>query len=93
MGLTSRLRVFSISNSWGSTKLCGLPNVALTNPHRVMTALRWYSNGLDFADALHLAASKAAGYFIPLTKNWFVKPKAAASVGDEPQSLFLIIGV
>ena len=39
-------------------KLCGLPNVALSNPNRIRTALRWYSEGMDFADALHLAASQ-----------------------------------
>jgi len=36
-------------------KLCGLPNVTLSNPIRMRTALEWYSEGMDFADALHLA--------------------------------------
>ena len=34
------------------TKLCGLPNVALPIPYRMMMALQWYSDGMDFADAL-----------------------------------------
>ena len=45
------------------TKLCGLPNVALPIPHRMMTALQWYSDGMDFADALHLAASQGCRTF------------------------------
>lgn len=45
------------------TKLCGLPNVALHNPHRMMTAFQWYADGMDFADALHLASSQGCRMF------------------------------
>lgn len=45
------------------TKLCGLPNVALHNPHRMMVALQWYADGMDFADALHLASSQGCRMF------------------------------
>ena len=61
------------------TKLCGLPNVALPIPHRMMTALQWYSDGMDFADALHLAANQRCRRFIPLIKSRFAKQIAAAS--------------
>jgi len=44
-------------------RLCGLPNIILPNPHRMLTALQWYAAGMDFADALHLAASQACGTF------------------------------
>lgn len=44
-------------------KVCGLPNVILSNPHRMQTALQWYAEGMDFGDALHLAASQACGVF------------------------------
>lgn len=44
-------------------KLCGLPNVALSNPNRLRVAIRWYSEGMDFADALHLAASQDCRVF------------------------------
>jgi len=44
-------------------KLCGLPNVVLPSPHRMQIALQWYAEGMDFGDALHLAASQACGTF------------------------------
>jgi predicted nucleic-acid-binding protein len=45
------------------TKLCGLPNVTLDNPRSLMAALQWYANGMDFADALHLASSQRCQKF------------------------------
>ncbi len=39
-------------------KLLGLPNVQLTNGSLMALALQWHENGLDFADALHLAQSQ-----------------------------------
>ena len=39
-------------------KLCGLSNVRLNNPRPLAQALDWHENGLDFADAFHLALSQ-----------------------------------
>jgi predicted nucleic acid-binding protein len=39
------------------TAFAGLPTVALQEPDRVHRALKWSSDGLDLADALHLAAA------------------------------------
>jgi predicted nucleic-acid-binding protein len=39
-------------------KLFGLPNVHLRDTTPVALALQWHENGLDFADALHLALSQ-----------------------------------
>lgn len=36
--------------------LLGLPTIRVNDPHRLRQALTWYADGLDFADALHLAA-------------------------------------
>ncbi len=41
------------------TKLFGLPNVHLENPEKLNRVLRLYRTGLDFADAMHLAANMA----------------------------------
>ena len=41
----------------------GLPGVTLQEPERLARALDWAARGLDFADALHLAAAAAAGGF------------------------------
>ncbi len=37
--------------------LCGLPQVNLAHPQHIAKALTWHQDGLDFADALHLAGS------------------------------------
>jgi predicted nucleic-acid-binding protein len=41
----------------GITKLLGLPGVEAEDGATAAQALDWYRDGLDFADALHLAAS------------------------------------
>jgi predicted nucleic-acid-binding protein len=38
----------------------GLPTVEVERPPLIAEALRWYENGLDFADAVHLALSQDA---------------------------------
>ena len=38
--------------------LLGLPNVQLMNGSLMAQALQWHEEGLDFADALHLAQSQ-----------------------------------
>lgn len=38
--------------------LLGLPNVRSTNGNLMVQTLQWHENGLDFADALHLAQSQ-----------------------------------
>jgi len=45
------------------SRLLGLPQVVLTEPALVQTALAAYVRGLDFADALHLAGSNQAERF------------------------------
>lgn len=44
-------------------KLVGLPNVVLEQQREVAEALDGFEQGLDFADALHLAGSRRAGRF------------------------------
>ena len=44
--------------------LFGLPNVQIEEIVRVVTALKWYEAGMDFADALHLAGSQPWGEFV-----------------------------
>lgn len=38
--------------------LLGLPNVQLTNGSLMAQVIAWHENGIDFADALHLAQSQ-----------------------------------
>ena len=51
------------------SKLCGLPNVILPNPHHMLMALSWYAEGMDFADALHLAASQGCRSFFSFDRK------------------------
>lgn len=44
-------------------KVVGLSNVEIENPLTVTQALQWCDNGMDFADALHLASSHASEKF------------------------------
>ena len=51
-----------IANAFKS--LFGLPNVQLENPIIISTAIEWYKNGMDFADAVHLAQSQKTEAFV-----------------------------
>lgn len=53
-------------------KLLGLPNVYLTNAMLIHQALLWHENGLDFADAFHLAQSQNSDKFYTFDEK-FIK--------------------
>jgi len=42
----------------------GMEAIRVHQPHRIEQALRWYENGLDFADSMHLAASQHASRLV-----------------------------
>jgi predicted nucleic acid-binding protein len=46
----------------------GLPRVTFENPAVAATALTWSEQGLDFADALHLAVAQAHDGFVSFDK-------------------------
>ena len=50
----------------------GLPNVETEDVGRLFNALTWHENGLDFADALHLASSQQCQTFYTFDQK-FVK--------------------
>ncbi len=47
----------------------GLSSVDLEEPARVAIALDWHERGLDFADALHLAARRSTDAFVSFDKK------------------------
>lgn len=51
------------------TKLLGLPNVHLNHPPLLAQALAWHMQGLDFADAFHLANSQQCKTFFTFDKK------------------------
>jgi predicted nucleic-acid-binding protein len=53
-----RLAPGAIASSF--RKLLGVPKVAAENAEAIAQAIEWYEQGLDFADALHLAFARGA---------------------------------
>ncbi len=58
--------------------LIGLPNVVCEDDSGVRQALMWHQAGMDFADALHLAAGSRAAQFITFDQDMI---KAAKRLG------------
>ncbi len=56
-------------------KLLGLPNVRVANPDLLAKAIEWHGAGLDFADALHLAASQDASRLLTFDAKFIKKAK------------------
>jgi predicted nucleic acid-binding protein len=48
----------------------GLPRVTLENPASAATALAWMAQGMDFADALHLAATEGCTAFVSFDRRF-----------------------
>ncbi|MBA3811564.1 MAG: type II toxin-antitoxin system VapC family toxin [Caulobacteraceae bacterium] len=63
------------------TAFIGLPNVVLEDAARVAAALDAMAGGLDFADALHLAAAENCEAFLSFDRGL---AKAAAAMGGIP---------
>jgi predicted nucleic-acid-binding protein len=61
-------------------KLLGIPNVKAEDPQAVTQAIRWYQEGLDFADALHLASSGKADRFATFDKDFVRKASKLGSI-------------
>jgi predicted nucleic-acid-binding protein len=61
--LRSVYRLDRTAGANGIAKLLGLPGVEVEDQPAVARALDWYGQGLDFADALHLASSARAEAF------------------------------
>jgi len=55
------------------TGLLGLPQVHQAHPRQVADALEWHRQGLDFADALHLASSSAQNEFATFDRSFMTK--------------------
>jgi predicted nucleic-acid-binding protein len=51
------------------TLLFGLPNVHLNHPTLLIQVLEWHSQGLDFADAFHLAYSRQTKAFFTFDRK------------------------
>lgn len=61
-------------------KLSGLANVEIEQPLVIIQALQWCEEGMDFADALHLASSQRANKFATFDE----KMKKSVRTGTKP---------
>jgi predicted nucleic-acid-binding protein len=50
-------------------RLLGYPNLSVEEPGTVRLALDLFGDGMDFADALHLASSKGADRFVTFDRD------------------------
>jgi predicted nucleic-acid-binding protein len=66
----------------GIARLLGLPGVEIEDRPAVARALDWYGQGLDFADALHLASSDRVEAFATFDRT--LRRKARALTGAMP---------
>lgn len=53
----------------GLTGLAGLPGVSVEEPAALAAALDWTREGMDFADALHLARSQGCAAFLSFDRK------------------------
>lgn len=56
--------------------LLGLPQVTIEDPACIINVMQWYSQGFDFADAMHLASSRqVTDTFATLDRNFIKRAK------------------
>lgn len=58
--------------------LCGLPTISVEAASEVAQAISWYEQGMDFADALHLAASISCSGFATMDRRMSAKATVLA---------------
>ena len=61
-------------------RLIGLSNLKMEDPQTMIVAISWYGDGLDLADALHLASSREAEKFATFDKSLFRKDGQLSSL-------------
>jgi predicted nucleic-acid-binding protein len=61
-------------------RLMGLANVKLEDPHVVDVAVSWYTDGMDFADALHLGSSGNVEGFATFDRSLLRKAERVSTV-------------
>jgi predicted nucleic-acid-binding protein len=60
--------------------VCGLPTVTVEDAGAVAQAISWYGQGMDVADALHLASSSVFSGFATMDKR--LSAKGASLAGN-----------
>ena len=63
----------------GLRRLGGLPSVNVEDPGEVAQALDWLEQGMDFADALHLARATRCDAFVTFDRKFAKRAKALSA--------------
>ena len=64
--------------------LAGLPRLTLENPARALKALDWFTAGMDFADALHLAGTEHCEAFVSFDRSLIRRARQYARMPVRP---------
>jgi predicted nucleic-acid-binding protein len=75
----SRDRIAEALRALGS-----LPRVTLEDQARAFTALSWFANGMDFADALHLAGTEHCAAFVSFDRSLIRRARQYARMPVRP---------
>ena len=59
--------------------ICGLPTITVENASDAAQTIVWYEQGMDFADALHLASSTSCSGFATMDRRMTAKAGNLAS--------------
>ena len=58
--------------------ICGLPTITVEDASGAAQAITWYEQGMDFADALHLASSTSCSGFATMDRKMTAKASGLA---------------
>jgi predicted nucleic-acid-binding protein len=61
-------------------KVFGLPNIYLTNEKLILQVIKWHENGINFADAFHLASSNHCSEFYTFDEKFIRKSQSLSSL-------------
>jgi predicted nucleic-acid-binding protein len=59
--------------------VCGLPTITVEAANEAAQAIIWYEQGMDFADALHLASSSSCSGFATMDRKMTAKASGLAT--------------
>ncbi|MDD2850800.1 MAG: type II toxin-antitoxin system VapC family toxin, partial [Desulfuromonadaceae bacterium] len=59
--------------------ICGLPTITVEDAFAVSLAIIWYEQGMDFADAVHLASSSSCSGFATMDRRMSAKAAKVAA--------------
>ena len=62
------------------TKLFGLKNVHVSDPHAMLHSIEWHRQGVDFSDAMHLALGEQSSRFFTFDKSFVKKADSLSTI-------------